>query len=148
MAQLVIISGLPGAGKSSLVKKQFPNHLNFESDMYFINKSTGEYKFNHTKLNSAHKWCQNITRHHLLNGTNVVVSNTFLSSFEFDPYVDMCIEAEASLLVVRLFTQFQNVHGVTPEKLEIMRGRMQPWETIYEDCMMKNIIHVEYQEVR
>ena len=75
MTELVLIRGLPGAGKSTYAQKHFPGHKHLEADMYF--NRTGTYKFDPKKLNSAHTWCQGRTHRALSAGHDVVVTNTF-----------------------------------------------------------------------
>ena len=54
---LYIVRGLPGSGKStlalSLVGHDF---LVCEADKYFIDKETGEYKFDAKVIKNAHEW--------------------------------------------------------------------------------------------
>jgi predicted kinase len=140
MPELVLVRGLPGAGKTTHSKKHFSHYKHFEADLYFISKKTGEYKFDCTKLNAAHKWCQEQTYNSLRNGHDTVVSNTFISAWELDSYLSIITQlllehnVEVSLRVVEMKTQYQNIHGVPAEKLEIMRNRWHDWETIKEDC--------------
>ena len=56
---LYIVRGLPGSGKSTFAK-QLVSHdfLVCEADKYFIDKETGEYNFDFTKIKDAHKFCQ------------------------------------------------------------------------------------------
>lgn len=152
MPQLVIVRGLPGSGKSTLAKKQFPNHKHFEADMFFINRKTGEYKFDPTKLNAAHNWCQNAVYNALHAGHDVIVTNTFVQTWEFDAYIEAINELsydngiEVDLLVVEMKTQYQNVHGVPEDKLQQMRNRWHPWETVKSDLGLSDE-DVTFQEV-
>jgi predicted kinase len=142
MAQLVIIRGLPGSGKTTIAKKEFPNHFHTEADQWFIDPQTGEYRFDPTKLNGAHRGCQAATFKALQSGHDVVVTNTFTQNWEFDSYFDICDELEIEdILVIEMKTQYQNIHGVPEEKMEVMRRRWHAWGSFeVPEC-------VQYQEV-
>ena len=61
---MFIMRGLSGSGKSTLAKRILdkynasPDQL-CAGDLYFINKTTGDYEFVVKKLHAAHKWAQN-----------------------------------------------------------------------------------------
>jgi adenylate kinase family enzyme len=59
MKILYILRGLPGSGKSTLAKS-LSNALtgHIEADMFFVDKESGEYRFDPTKLGQAHSWCK------------------------------------------------------------------------------------------
>jgi predicted kinase len=85
MKELILLRGLPGAGKSTFAKMLGGNHI--EADMYFINEETGEYKFNQRDLPKAHNWCSDVVEHWMDdNEEKIVVSNTFTSEWEFMNY--------------------------------------------------------------
>ena len=137
--QLVLIRGLPGSGKTTYANKHFPWHCHFEADMYFAR--TGEYKFDWRKLNEAHAWCQASVLSELLNGNDVVVTNTFTQDWEFDKYIEMAFELGAHVTVIELKTQFQNIHGVPEEKMEVMRGRWHDWDTVAPQFKNVNVTY-------
>ena len=60
---LILLRGLPGAGKSTLAKMMSDSH--YEADMYFTNDE-GEYHFDPLKLKQAHQWCQDQVHHAML----------------------------------------------------------------------------------
>lgn len=85
MKNLILLRGLPGAGKTTLAELLIDKHI--EADMYFIDKETGEYKFNHNDLRKAHSWCFNTVEEWMKDGdVKIVVSNTFTSEWEFINY--------------------------------------------------------------
>ena len=129
--QLILISGLPGCGKTSLAKTIITNsRLNikhFEADDYFI--VNGVYTYNQQVIQLAHDQCIANTRQALLDTTvdKVIVSNTFLRMHERQPYVDMFLEIDH---VTEISFQYPcNGTGTTKkipqEKLEIMRSKLQ-----------------------
>ncbi len=131
--QLVLVRGLPGAGKSTYAQSTYPNHLHLEADRFFEQENGWgtEYVFDFRLLKAAHDWCYSNTLLHLRNGANVVVSNTFTQRWEMERYLTIPeLFPEVDVHVVELRTQFQNVHGVPEAKMEVMKGR---WESVDED---------------
>ena len=126
MLELVVIRGLPGAGKSTLAKT-FVDYDHFEADMFFYDAS-GKYVFNSSKIGEAHKWCQNKVRHNLSNGRSCVVSNTFTTLWEIKPYQDMAKELNLSIRIIRCVGKWQNIHNVPSEAIQWMNSRWQDVE--------------------
>ena len=56
---LFIVRGVPGSGKSTFAKHIWNEYAICEADKYFVDRETGEYKFDATKLKEAHEWCRN-----------------------------------------------------------------------------------------
>lgn len=122
---LTIIRGTPGSGKSTLAKALIANGIAgavCEADDYF--HVDGEYKFDFTKLAAAHAACQRKVNSLLDIGVNPIVSNTSTTWKEIRPYLDMARVQGATVSVITMETQFQNVHGVPEDKVQIMRNRM------------------------
>lgn len=120
MAQLVIIRGVPGSGKSTMARRDYPDHVLVEADMYFICPD-GKYRYDPSKIKDAHAWCRHMVHHHLSNGRNVVVANTFTRKWEYEPYLKMCDDVE----VVVARGNYRNVHGVPEHVVERMRERFE-----------------------
>jgi predicted kinase len=132
---LYIVRGLPGSGKStfakSIVEQDF---LVCEADKYFVDKSTGEYKFDPTKLKEAHKYCQDLVETYMKDSlvnsqwyTRIAVSNTFTQEWEMEAYFGLAKKYgyKVFCLVVENKHQGQNIHGVPAEKILQMRERFQ-----------------------
>lgn len=123
---LIILRGLPGAGKTSFAKMMWPEAVICEADQFF--SMSGEYKFDATKLKEAHEWCREVVRHLMNNGKpQVVVSNTSTTEKEIQPYLDLA--KEFGYRVVSLIVENRhgnsNVHGVPKETLEKMKNRFE-----------------------
>lgn len=135
MRRLTLIRGIPGSGKSTLAKLlcsiQKPGYahlqmLHYEADMFF---ELQQINFDPKKLNDAHEWCFQETVKALNAGCDVVVSNTFTRIWEMQTYIKLRPECT----VIRCTGNFQNVHGVPPEKVQAMRDRFEdyPGEIIF-----------------
>ena len=58
MKILYLLRGLPGSGKSSVAKSLMNAQTgHVEADMFFMDNK-GNYNFDVSKLEEAHKWCQ------------------------------------------------------------------------------------------
>ena len=93
MKNLILLRGLPGSGKSTFAKTMWSELVVCEADDYFVDKETGEYKFNARDLPKAHNWCRfrvetfmkdNQVNEHFY--PNIVVSNTFTQEWEMEEY--------------------------------------------------------------
>ena len=126
MKELILLRGLPGSGKSTLAKSIFGEHI--EADMFFIDKETGEYKFEATKLKQAHNWCHDVVEHWMNDDTQkIIVSNTFTQEWEMDFYYKLAKTYGYRIhsIIVENRHEGKNEHGVPEEKLKRMRDRFE-----------------------
>ena len=122
MSKLILIRGLPGSGKSTLARDIVSEDgIHFETDMYW----GPNYDFDMSKLGEAHKWCQDSTRKYLTLGSTVVVSNTFTTKKELQPYFDMAKALGIVPHVILCQGIWNNTHNVPEEVLAKMRTRFE-----------------------
>lgn len=136
MTTLTIVRGLPGSGKSTYAKQLLeldPRSRHLEADMYFIDRY-GNYVFNPSHLREAHVWCLDSTASYLISGCSVIVSNTFTTMKEMQPYLDVARRHSVTLEVIEMRTQYGSIHGVPEATMEKMRNR---WATLSEDFNVK-----------
>jgi len=139
MAELFLLRGLPGAGKSTLAKSltDGPGSDYFEADKYFVNKD-GNYNFDASKLKQAHQWCKEQVEFGMVNGhenffrihgpkplATIVVSNTFTQEWEMKPYFELAEKYGYRVysLVVENRHGGVNEHSVPKETLDKMENR-------------------------
>lgn len=130
--KLILIRGLPGAGKSEM--SRLFDGPTFAADDYFYERGDGVYDFHPQLLTAAHQLCQERTLK-ALNGEHLVavVTNTFSQRWELEPYLRMAEEGSHGVWVIDLFdgglTNSQlaarGLHGVPVEGIAAMRSR---WE--------------------
>jgi predicted kinase len=122
--KLILIRGLPGSAKSTLAKMLANEKcIHLEADMYFM--VNGEYHWNASGLPYAHAWCQSRTDDELGNGNSVVVSNTFTTQKEVDPYLKIAKDHRITPMIILMQNDFGNVHNVPQEAINRMRDRFQ-----------------------
>jgi len=122
---LVLLRGLPGAGKSTLATILSENNLypTFSVDDYFTNALTGEYIFDFANNHIAYKHCENNTKLAMQNNTKkIFVHNTFTFDWELEPYFLLAKEFNYLLFVTTIenYQSHQNTHGVSHEQLQKM----------------------------
>lgn len=126
MKQVVIIRGLPGSGKTTLATAlaEQVHTVHVEADHFF--ERIGKV-FDRALLAEAHADC--FTRFELAlydpRVQRVIVSNTFTTRWEYQPYVDAANKAGYSPQIVVCRGNFGSVHDVPEAALRRMRER---WE--------------------
>lgn len=123
MNTLILLRGLPGSGKSTFAKSLGGIHI--EADQFFM--ESGKYKFDASKLKQAHEHCRTSTEGWMMEGYNIVVSNTFTQEWEMEPYFGLA--KDYGYRVVCLIVENRhggvNEHGVPADKLEQMKNRFE-----------------------
>jgi predicted kinase len=121
---LVICRGICGAGKSTFAKTLGGQH--YEADMYFIDPTTGEYKFDGTKIKNAHAWCLDRVKTDMaVAREKIVVSNTFTQEWEMEPYFELAKQYGYKVFSIIVENRHggTNVHNVPEDKIEQMKNR-------------------------
>lgn len=123
---IVVIRGLPGAGKSTYAKKHFPNALILENDMFHIRG--GMYSFDSRRQQEAVEWCIAMATMSALKGMDVVVANTFVHRKYIETYRRLAEATNQWFKVIRLETQYGSIHNVPENVLKNMREGFEDWE--------------------
>lgn len=139
---LIIIRGLPGSGKTTLANRIGEsiqsNWTHYEADMYFTD-TQGNYKWDRNKLREAHAWCLEKTREDMHKGYTVIVSNTFTTRRELNPYFDIAREWGITPTVITCENDWGSVHNVPPETMGAMRLRFERDLTAYMALHQKTL---------
>ena len=114
--ELVLVRGIPGAGKSTYARKLSNTHVHYESDMFMVN-THGAYDFDASKVAETHKRCFEGVSNALSLGYNVVVSNTFTQRWEMQKYIDL----QYYTRIVVLDGGYDSVHNVPKDKVALMK---------------------------
>lgn len=125
--ELILIRGLPGAGKSTLAahlqRAMLGDAVVLEADQFFMVK--GEYVFDRTKLRAAHFWCQEQTGSMLDRGKTVIVANTFTTKWELFPYFDIARNRCIMPTVILCQSNYKSIHNVPVETVVAMKERFE-----------------------
>jgi len=132
---LYIVRGIPGSGKSTMAKMLVgEDFLVCEADKYFIDKETGEYNFDFTKIKEAHKFCQDTVETYMKDSLvndqfyrEIAVSNTFTQEWEMQPYFELAKKYGYKVFSIIVENRHEgiNEHGVPEEKIEQMKNRFE-----------------------
>lgn len=139
---LILIRGLPGSGKSTLAKRLQANYLDavhLETDMFFVD-TEGQYGFNRSLLGTAHQWCQDTAKILLISGQTVIVSNTFTTVREMQPYLDHAEKLGCEVKVYYLTGNYGNIHNVPEDVIKRMADRFEAYfhETVAQETPDEN----------
>lgn len=123
---LILLRGLPGAGKSTLATVLAMNaDPVYSVDDYFTD-SNGNYLFDYRQNHVAYRLCEENTEKALASGKpRVFVDNTFTMEWEMKPYLEMAKKYNYRIFVltVEKYHGSSNVHGIGHEQLEKMAAK-------------------------
>lgn len=124
MNSLILLRGLPGAGKSTFAKElsEDGKYPVFSVDDYFTSKS-GDYKFEFDKNHLAYKQCEENAQNAMQNGIpKIFIDNVFSLEWEMEPYFKLASAFNYRLFVVTVENRHkgQNIHMVSGEQIQKM----------------------------
>lgn len=159
MKQLIIMRGIPGAGKStiaqaieSLYRTNYPTKINTvtiaSADKFF---DEGKIPFDAKLLKFAHDYCLGAaTRSMLMGCAKVIVDNTNTRAWEFDPYIALASTLKYNIKIVRVLTSLETAithctHKVPEDKIREMEARFEDVEGEYlykreDNCRFQNLV--------
>jgi predicted kinase len=164
MKTFIILRGLPGAGKTTLIQyleKQYTQQASVCSADHFwygSNPHTPEnYKFDITKLSQAHGSCKSaVTK--ALNGRKplIIIDNTNIRIREYKDYIKMAVDKDYELLSHAITgmsaedSMKLTLHGVPLDTCKKMLQAFMPIGTIEKEgriIEVKEVIH-NYLDIR
>ena len=133
MRRLIVLRGLPGAGKSTWVRQHAAGAVVCSADHFF--ETPSGYAFDETRLGAAHAACASAAIEAMARGAaRVVVDNTHSRRWEWQVLAAAAAALRYDLEIVDLFDAGlddaelarRNTHGVTADTIAAMRVRWEP----------------------
>ena len=130
MKNLILLRGVPGAGKTTAAtlfydSERDDTHL-IAADDYMVDID-GNYEYNPKRLAECHKKCQDAVKHALMNYMTVVVHNTFCADWEMDAYYKIAEEVgdcRVYSMIVENRHGSKSIHDVPDDKIEMMKTKL------------------------
>ena len=127
MAKCVILSGIPGSGKSTFAKALLSGKVCSADDYFMVD---GEYKFDVKLLADAHGACLRKFVHAISSGSDVIVDNTNLSAEEIVPYYALAAAWGYDIKLITFKCDVEtaiarNVHGVPEDGIRAMAKNLE-----------------------
>ena len=121
---LILLRGLPGAGKSTLaaVLSEQGRYPVFSIDSYFTNEK-GEYRFKFEENHLAYRKCLEDTEEAVSHRIpKIILDNTFTLEWEMEPYFRLATQNGYSVFVATVENRHggRNNHGISDEQLRRM----------------------------
>lgn len=131
MVEVVIVRGLPGAGKTPFATEKFPNHVLIEPSQYY--EQAGESADDPDQAKFAHLWCQKRLVEVVKEGKNAVVVSAFAKRWHIQTYIDK-LPLTPKIRVVLKKGEHPNPSENIKRAIENQKQAWQDWtsEEIYD----------------
>jgi len=124
MSKLIVVRGLPGSGKTTFANSLGCFHV--ENDFYHVRN--GKYCFDELRKGQSISWCMNMVDTAVMNGIDVVVSNTFVKREYIEIYKRLADDCNLDFTVYRMMGSFDNVHNVPDDIKKSMSDEWEDWD--------------------
>lgn len=126
---VIIMSGIPGSGKSTYAREHFPHANILSADDFFVRN--GIYTFDPKLLKDAHEFClRRFAWDSQVQDQTLIVDNTNTTALEICPYAALALAYGHELKIITLKcdveTAFKrNKHNVPLESIQRMHDRLE-----------------------
>lgn len=119
MTELVILRGLPGSGKSTTARKDYPGHLHYEPD-YLYKDVSGKYRFDSQIWDKVTDLVYTLTDLALARKEPVVVSDVFPKKADVARFQELAEYHGSTFKVITLLPNYSSTHRVPKTIVEDM----------------------------
>ena len=130
MKDLILVRGVPGAGKSSIadIINLSPYALTIATDDYFTDRK-GNYNFDPSKLEENHAKCSDSVDFNMNSGyyKTIVIHNTFTEEWHMEPYFDLAAKHgwRVHTIIVENRHGSASTHDVPQHSVDRMKKQLQ-----------------------
>jgi predicted kinase len=120
---LIIVRGLPGAGKNSFAELLNTKAICCADDYMMVD---GVYDWAAWKLYAAHNWCERKCERYMKVGADkIVVANTAVRAGDMKAYFELAVKYNYKVFSVIVENRHGSVnsHGVSEETIEKMKNK-------------------------
>ena len=141
-SRLQIIRGLPGAGKTTLAIKIYPDIFKIEADMFFTRG--GKYTFIPELFKESNEWFFKTLTLAFKYNIDIVLTGVFPghSTSRLPAVISMARDEDYDIYIHTLMSNYGNVHDVPAKQIDSMRNAFVPEEVL--KSVYSNIKHVHF----
>jgi predicted kinase len=128
-ADLIVVRGHPGSGKTTFaqaLQAERPGMRHLENDQWFTD-TNGHYQYDFARHQEVKQACLEAAEQALVRGEAVVVSNTFTTLAEIEPFLAVAKALGRTAHVVEMYGDFPNAHGVPASVVEAKKATFEPF---------------------
>ena len=121
--RLLIVRGLPGSGKSTYVRNNYPGLFTLETDCF--NCVGGQYYWTPNRSKEAIILIEDIVISviHSPNTPDFSICGVFAEFKSFYDYINIAVVFGYDVYIKTLNTQYENIHNVPKEAIEIFKSK-------------------------